>query len=191
MTRTLIALFVLCFPFLVHAQSLTEGATLLFKNSKSNLTTAEKNKLFIDLQFHLSKDRKQFIADGDVNKEFPFDPQLMPTDFNKDGREEVFIIYGNSYTSGGAGSTVVVFIKNAAGKYESQLRFPGTAPDVLATTNKGYPDLLIGGPGSEYLVWKWNSTSYVLARKVKDSEYETLKKTSLEEASKAYQSTIK
>ncbi len=191
MNRLLTAAFVLFFPLLLSAQSLTEGATLLFKNSKSNLSVAEKNKLFIDLQFHLSKDRKKFVADGDVNKEFPFDPQLMPTDFNKDGREEVFIIYGNSYTSGGAGSTVIVFIKNAAGKYESQLRFPGSAPDVLATSNKGYPDLLIGGPGSEYLVWKWNGTSYVLDRKVKDSEYEKLKKTSLEEASKAYQATIK
>ena len=191
MTRLLIAIFALCFPFLLQAQSLTEGATLLFKNSKSNLTPSEKNKLFIDLQFRLSKDRNQFVADGDVNKEFPFDVHVMPTDFNKDGKEEVFIVYGNSYTSGGAGSSVVVFIKNAAGKYESQLGFPGTAPDVLATVNKGYPDLLIGGPGSEYPVWKWNGINYVLARKVKDSEYEKLKKTSLGEASKAYQSTIK
>ncbi len=191
MTRLLTAAFVLCFPLLLNAQSLTEGATLLFKNSKSNLTTAEKNKLFIDLQFHLSKDRKQFIADGDENKEYPFGAQVLPTDFNKDGKEEVFIVYGNSYTSGGAGSSVVVFIKNAAGKYEPQLGFPGMAPDVLATTNKGYPELLIGGPGFEFPVWKWNGTSYVYGRKVKDSEYEKLKKTSLEEVSKAYQATIK
>ena len=191
MFRMIVIFFTLFTPVLLSAQSLTEGSTLLFKNSKSNLTTAEKNKLFIDLQFHLSKDRKQFIADGDENKEFPFDAQVMPTDFNKDGKEEVFIIYGNSHTSGGAGSTVVVFIKNPAGKFESQLGFPGTAPDVLATSNKGYPELLIGGPGSEYPVWKWDGSSYVFARKVKDSEYEKLKKTSLAEASKAYQSTIK
>ena len=191
MFRIVIIFFVLCIPVILSAQSLTEGATLLFKNSKSNLSTAEKNKLFIDLQFRLSKDRNQFVADGDVNKEFPFDAQVMPTDFNKDGKEEVFIVYGNSYTSGGAGSSVVVFIKNAAGKYESQLGFPATTPDVLASANKGYPELLIGGPGIEYPVWKWNGTSYVLARKVKDSEYEKLKKTSLEEVSKAYQATIK
>ena len=191
MNRLLTAAFVLCFPLLLNAQSLIEGAALLFKNSKSNLSVAEKNKLFIDLQFHLSKDRQHFVADADVNKEFPFSAQLMPTDFNKDGKEEVFIIYGNSYTSGGAGSSVIVFIKNAAGKYESQLGIPGTAPDVLATANKGYPDLLIGGPGSEYPVWKWNGTSYVLARKVTDSEYDKLKKTSLDEVSRAYQATIK
>ena len=191
MTKILIALLVLCFPFLLKAQSLTEGATLLFKNAKSNLSAAEKNKLFIDLQFRLSKDRKQFVADGDDSKDFPFDAQVFPTDFNKDGKEEIFIVYGNSYTSGGAGSSVVVFIKNAAGKYESQLGFPGMAPDVLATVNKGYPELLIGGPGSEFPVWKWNGSSYVLGRKVKDSEYEKLKKTSLEDASKAYQATIK
>lgn len=179
-------------PFLINAQTnLTEGASLLFKNTKSTLTPAEKNKLFIDLHFLLSKDRKQFIAEGDDGKEFPFDVRVMPTDLNKDGKEEIFITYGNSFTSGNTGSSVIVFIKNAAGKYEMNLGFPGMTPDALTTAGSNYPELLIGGPGMEFPVWKWNGSAYVYARKVKDSDYEKLKKTNIEELSKTYTSGLR
>jgi hypothetical protein len=186
MTRTLVFLILMAAPLLSQSQSLTEGAMLLFRNTKSNLTVAEKNKLFIDIGFRLSNDRKQFVIEGDDNKEFPFTATVMPVDLNKDGNEEVFVLFGNSFTSGQTGSSIIVFIKNADGKYTKHLNFPGTSPDVLSTVNKGYPDLLIGGPGFEYPVWKWNGSDFILARKVSDKEYEKLKKTSLEELSKAY-----
>lgn len=171
--------------------NLTEGAALLFKNTRSTLTAAEKNKLFIDLNFKLSKDRKQFVGEGDDAKEYPFDVFVYPVDLNKDGKEEIFVTYGNSFTSGNTGSSVVAFIKNAAGKYEANLGFPGMSPDVLSTASKGYPDLLIGGPGMEFPIWKWNGAAYVFSRKIKDSEYEKLKKTTIEELSKNYTATLK
>lgn len=171
---------------LLSQTNLTEGAALLFKNTKSSLTPAEKNKLFIDLNFKLSKDRKQFVGDGDDAKEFPFDVQVMPTDLNKDGKEELFITFGNSFTSGATGSSVIAFIKNAAGKYEANLNFPGMTPEALTTTNNGYPDLLIGGPGTEFPVWKWNGTAYVFSKKIKNSDYEKLRKTSIDELSQLY-----
>jgi hypothetical protein len=64
-------------------------------------------------------------------------------------------------------------------------------PDVLATGNQGYPDLLIGGPGFEYPVWRWNGKAYTFSKNVKDADYEKLKKQSAEEVSKAYQQTLK
>ena len=192
MLKIIITSFLITITIVLQAQpALTEGAALLFKNTKSNSTVAEKNKLFIDLNFRISKDRKQFVADGDDNKEFPFDVFVMPTDVNKDGQEEIFITFGNSYTSGGTGSSVLVFIKNTAGKYIQHLGFPGTTPDALAVSNKGYPDLLIGGPGFEFPIWKWNGTSYVFSRKIKDSDYASLKKTSVEEVSKSYAASLK
>ena len=192
MYRILFGLYLLRVPFLLNAQpTLTEGAALLFKNTKSNIAIAEKNKLFIDVRFRLSGDRKQFVAEGDDNKEFPFDAQVLPTDLNKDNQEEIFIIYGNSYTSGNAGSSVLVFIKNAAGKYIQHLGFPGAVPDALNGSSKNYPDLIIGGPGMEFPIWKWNGTTYVFFRKIKDSEYGAIKKTGIEEASKQYTSSIK
>ena len=166
-------------------------AALLFKNVKTKITTAEKNEIATKLGFVLSNDKDQpFAADKD-SKNFPFTAIVYPTDFNKDGKEEIFILFGNSYTSGSTGSSIAMFVKDAKGSYTDQLGFPGTAPDVLATANLGYPDLLIGGPGMEFPVWRWNGKEYTFNRNVKDADYEKIKKQSLEEVSKAYQQTIK
>jgi hypothetical protein len=138
----------------------------------------------------LSGDKDQPFASDKDSKDFPFGAMVYPTDMNKDNKEEVFISFGNTYTSGNTGSSIVLFIKDVKGTYITQLGFPGTVPDVLTTTNQGYPDLLIGGPGFEYPVWKWNGKAYVFGRNVKDADYEKLKKQSLEQLSKAYQQTI-
>lgn len=175
-----------CLPAMSQS-TLTEGAVLLFKNSKSTLSIIEKNKLFIDTKFRLSKDRKQFVAEEDENKDYPFGARVFPTDLNKDGKEEVFIVFGNTFTSGNTGSSVYLFVKNASGKYENQLGFPGMTPDALTTGNKGYPDLVIGGPGMEYPVWRWNGNSYAYFRRITDADYAKAKKTSVEELSKQYE----
>jgi hypothetical protein len=187
MNRSLLFACLLLTCLWASAQTaLTEGAALLFKNTKSALSVIEKNKLFIDTRFRLSKDRKQFVAEEDENKDYPFDAKLFPTDLNKDGKEEIFIVFGNTFTSGNTGSSVYLFIKNTAGKYENQFGFPGMVPDALATGNKGYPDLVIGGPGMEYPVYRWNGNSYAYFRKISDADYAKAKKTSIEELSKMY-----
>ncbi len=33
-------------------------------------------------------------------------------------------------------------------------------PEFQKTFNLGYPDLLIGGPGFEQPVWRWNGKEY-------------------------------
>jgi hypothetical protein len=164
---------------------LSKGAALLFKNVKTKLSDQTKNVLFNTINFKLSKDGKQFILDDEA-AEFPFDAFVYPTDMNKDGKEEIFILFGNSYTSGMTGSSIVVFIADKAGAYKMNLGFPGTLPDGLATANLGYNDLLVGGPGFEFPVWRWNGKEYVFSKTVKDSDYEKLKKSSVEDISKAY-----
>ena len=88
------------------------------------------------------------------------------------------------------GSSIVVFIADKNDTYKANLGFPGILPDALATTNAGYPDLLIGGPGMEFPVWRWNGKEYDYLKEVKDADYEKLKKTSIEDLSKAYTSGI-
>jgi len=169
---------------------LSEVATVLFKNVKTKLTIAEQNQIATKLGFILSADKDQpFAADKD-SKDYPFAALVMPTDMNKDGKEEIFISFGNSYTSGNAESSVSLFIKNAAGIYTLNLGFPGTTPDALATANQGYLDLLIGGPGMEYPVYRWNGKEYAYLRDVKDADYGKLKSTNVAELSKAYQATL-
>lgn len=194
MNKALLFFWVIVFAGSVFAQpptTLNVIAVQLFKNVKSKLTAIEKNVIATKIGFVLSGDKDQPFAQDNDSKESPFTASVFPTDINKDGKEEVFIVFGNTYTSGQAGSSVALFIKNTAGVYINNLGFPGMAPDVLVTLNKGYPDLLIGGPGFEYPVWRWNGKEYVYYKSVKDSAYGNLKKTGVEELSNNYQQTLK
>ncbi len=190
MTKTITLLCAFVVPFVCSAQTtLTEGAGLFFANTASKLTAAEKNEIFKQTGFQLSRDKNAFIMDKE-SADFPFDAFVYITDLNKDGKEEVFVQYGNSYTSGHTGSSLLLYIKNSAGKYQSHLGFPGVEPETLATANLGYPDLLIGVPGFEFPVWRWNGKVYDYHRKVKDTDLQKLKRTSIADMSKAYAKTV-
>ncbi|HYK47663.1 MAG TPA: hypothetical protein VEV83_20940, partial [Parafilimonas sp.] len=167
----------------------SDVASVLFKNVKTKLTIAEQNEIAKKL-FILSSDKDHPFATDKDSKDYPFAALVMPTDMNKDGKEEIFISFGNSYTSGNAESSVSLFIKNATGIYTLNLGFPGTTPDALATSNQGYLDLLVGGPGMEYPVYRWNGKEYAYLRDVKDADYGKLKSTNVAELSKAYQATV-
>ena len=184
-------IFFLLLLFLIPATSFTQTlnkvADLLFKNVKTKLTITEKNQLATALGFVLSNDKVQpFALDAD-SKDYPFAATVFPVDMNKDGKEEIFVHFGNSYTSGNTGTSIALFIKNSSGVYQNHLGFPGMIPDALATVNQGYPDLLIGGPGFEYPVLRWNGKTYANHRVVKDAAYEKLKKKSVGDLSKEYQ----
>ncbi|CAN5218818.1 hypothetical protein BH11BAC6_BH11BAC6_00650 [soil metagenome] len=174
-----------------QGNTLTEVAALLFKNVKTKLTVAEKNHVASKLGFVLSADKDQPFASDKDSKDYPFTAVVLPTDMNKDGKEEIFVSFGNTYTSGNTGSSISLFIKNAAGIYIDALGFPGMIPEALATLNSGYPDLLIGGPGMDFPVLKWNGKTYANYKTVKDKDYSALKKTTIEDVSKTYQQTIK
>lgn len=164
---------------------LSSGAQLLFKGVSCKATHEEKNRIFQLTGFRLSKDKKQFILD-DLSADFPFDAQVLPVDLNKDGKEELFVVFGNLYTSGNTGSSVLLFIKDARGMYQSNLGFPGLVPDVLPTINKGFPDLVITGPGLEYPVYRWDGKQYILYQRISDEAYVKTRKTSVETVSKVY-----
>jgi len=180
----IIPLFIAQALYSQQTGKLAPTAVLLFKTAKTTLTVNEQNQIAAKLGFLPSGDKTQpFIQDKD-SKDFPFAASVYATDMNKDGTEEIFIVFGNTFTSGNAGSSVVLFIKNTAGTYVENLGFPGMAPDVLATSSQGYPDLLIGGPGMEFPVWRWNGKTYKFYKNVKNADYEKLKKVSLESISK-------
>ncbi len=145
---------------------LSQGATFLFKDVNCTLNIVEKNTIYAQLGFILAPDGKRFTMGGDA-REHPFEAYVFPADLNKDGIEEIFILYGNSYTSGATGSHIIAFLKTSnAGKYNANLGFPGTLPDVLTTGNQGWPDLVIGGPGSAFPVWRWNGQEYVYFNRI-------------------------
>ncbi len=170
--------------------NLSEGAALLFKDVKSRLSDEEKNTIFRMLGFSISKDKEMFCLLDDTNKEFPFSTSVFPTDLNKDGAEEIFITYGNTYTSGMEGSEIVALIKNRGGRYEKNLDFPGLLPQALTNLSGGYPDLLIPGRGFQYPVWRWNGSKYDYNRQISDAQSQKTPNTSIITFSQAYQKKV-
>lgn len=188
----LIILLLLFFLDITAQNNSAEGTKLLFQNIKTKLTTAEKAQVFERSGLILSADKKQFAIAGDpASGENPFDAKVFPTDINNDGKEEIFIIFGNSYTSGDIGTNVLLFIKDKAGKYQSNFGFSGASPDILPTKNLGYPDLLIGGPGFEFPIWRWNGKEYVFNKKISESNLKKLKTSTIEAVSRIYVNNAK
>ncbi|MEO8109748.1 MAG: hypothetical protein ABI594_06955 [Ginsengibacter sp.] len=146
---------------------LSAVAGMLFKNVKSKLTDADKNQIADMTGFVLVPQKDEPFAQDKESLDYPFAAVVTVTDMNKDGIEEVFIQFGNSYTSGAAGANIVLYIKNKQGKYDVNLGFPGVEPQQLKTGFGGYPDLLIGGPGMEGPVWRWNGKEYVYYKSMK------------------------
>jgi hypothetical protein len=165
--------------------TLSEGSSILFKNVKSKLTPSEKNLMFQKSGLKLSNDKKQFVVD-----EYPVDVQVFPTDLNKDGREEIFGGLASTSLYGMAGEGFFLFIKNSAGTYEQHPAMGNGRPLILATKNLGYPDILIGGPGMEFPVLRWNGKKYMYYKMMKDAVLQKTKSIDIDEFSKSYTSTI-
>jgi hypothetical protein len=151
-----LAVALVCFLTLPGICIAAEGYDMLFKGTTSKLSKEEKKQIFKKLGFRLSKDKK-FIVDSTCGEDVS--PSVEIIDLNGDGVEEVFVSWGNTCTSGMAGQSVTLFVKDRNGHYVENLGFPGIY-EKLSTRNKGFPDLLIGGPGFCFAVWQWNGSTY-------------------------------
>jgi len=167
--------------------NLSEGAALLFKDVKSRLSDEEKNSIFRILEFSVSKDKEMFCMSVDEKREFPFSVNVFPTDLNKDGVEEIFIGYGNTFTSGITGSSTSLIIKGHSGKYVINYDTAGGLPESLNNSINGYPDILIPGRGYEYPVLRWNGSKYMHNRQASDIQLSKMRTTSISVLSEAYQ----
>ena len=169
---------------------LLPGARVLFKDVKTAISSTDKNQIYKLLGFGLSKDKKSFVIEGDSDEpDHLFTATAFPCDLNNDGKEELFVSFGNSYTSGMTGVSIVLFIKGKD-KFQSNLGFPGIA-QVLKTRNMNYPDLVIGGPGFEFPIWRWDGKEYQFYRKISDKNLVALKPINIEDISKKYSGTLK
>ena len=91
-------------------------------------------------------------------------PEVRFLDLDDDGTPEVVVDAGNTCTSGMAGTSVWLFVRDGGGRYRSNLGFPGMIAEVLSTRSLGFPDLLIGGPGFCFPVWRWDGREYAYLR---------------------------
>ena len=126
------------------AEKLSPAAAALFKGCKTTISNGDKNTI---------QQLSGFTTKTD-------DIQLYPTDLNNDGTEEIFIQEFNFEMYGNAGAMTTLYIKNNAGKFEKQEDASAPYLSARKTSNKGYPDLIAGGPGFRFSVYRWNGTKY-------------------------------
>ncbi len=153
------------------AQEYQAAVDRLFANTVTALNFMQKVEIFKLTGFKLDPNSdSMFVMYYDSDNEFPFDAYVYNTDFDKDGREEIFISYGNAFTSGRTGSSIMLLIPDHNNKYWENFDFPGLPPECLKS-NTAFPDLLIPGPGFQYPVWKWDGRKYNFNRQVSDDFY--------------------
>lgn len=133
------------------------GPALLFAAGHGDLNASERGQVFGATGLAVAPDGKSLV-DGICGQ--PAGASVEFRDMNADGSQEVLVIFGNSCTSGHTGSTALLFIRDAAGNLKANLGFPAASADPLPEKNQGYPDLLIGGPGFCFGVWRWNGATY-------------------------------
>ncbi|MBX3024595.1 hypothetical protein KF840_06770 [bacterium] len=140
----------------------TAGVALLFAKNPGTLSAGDRLAIYRKLDLKVAKDGKSLVDDA-CGQEVSSEVEVK--DLDGDGVDEVLITYGNTCLSGMAGTSVIMFIKDKSGRYQSQLGFPGVIAEVRpAKGGKGYPDLLIGGPGFCFPLWHWNGKAYVHLR---------------------------
>lgn len=161
------------------------GGELLFKNVNTSLSNQQKDSIFNSLGFIMVKDdsaiaMKNYFALDTFSLDFPFSTEVYPIDLNKDGKEEIIIFYGNTATSGMTGSSSVLFLPSSDGYYKKYWDFPCYDVDILNDKKTdNYPDLVIGGRGFSYPVWKWTGKEYDVKGKISDTKLKSENKTSL------------
>jgi hypothetical protein len=122
----------------------TQGHTLLFHPDSTTILEADQRAIFESLEYVVSADGTSL----EVVDCGPIFAQATETDLNGDGLVEVFVLGGNTCTSGMDGSTITLWIKNGDGSYAMNLGFPAGGWTVLETANMGTPICRSAAPGS-------------------------------------------
>lgn len=135
------------------------GCKQIFRSVANNLSPQDQQTICSALELQKTPDGKLVLSE--TCEVFPDDFAVELKDINGDGVKEVFIIGGNTCTSGHAGSSIWLFIKQKQhAAYKKNLDFPAAAYKLLTKKTKGFPDIQIGGPGFCEGVWRWNGQSY-------------------------------
>lgn len=173
--------------------ALSPEATLMFAKVKSKLGNKEKNSIAQLTDFVIAKTNKnQFTVKGQpVNEEFPFDITVYPLDVNNDGKEEVVLVWGNTFWCGGAGASSILLGQSATGGMVKLHDSQGFI-FLMSAKTQGYHDIFmdVPSPNNKYPIYKWGGKEYKMVSSVTgtDAVWNSIK--NMEEISKKYQSAL-
>jgi hypothetical protein len=103
----------------------SESYRILFGNSESRISSDEKGAAFAAFSdwLTISADglRLEDQNCGDIA------PEVEIVDLNRDGTQEIFILWGNTCTSGMTGRSLTLLIRDSADRYRQLFGFPAAA----------------------------------------------------------------
>lgn len=161
-------------PVVVKDEALSADAADFFKDTKSKLSNAQKNKI-TQLSGYVANSNKK-------NKKV----SPLPVDLNSDGVEEVFI-WTKTTLLGIPSNEYLYFVPDKKLGYASAIgTLPQTLKIVINDKKEGYPFIITGKMGADRLVWQWKNNAYESYMNVLAKDSYLLKLKSIEDASLEY-----
>ena len=131
---------------------------LLFGATESALSARDKAAAFdaVERMFSVSADgsRLEDPNCGDIGA------RAETVDLNGDGVFEIFLQWGNTCTSGMAGQSIGLLVRDPGGDYQFELGFPAAGWRAMDSSENGWPDLSFGVPGFCQPVWARTAGAY-------------------------------
>ena len=182
----LLTCFCLCASVYAQDAALTNAASVLFENSLSTLSNAEKNEILQLTGFALAPDGTRFyLKDDPDSADAPFEVRVLPLDLNNDGIEEIAIEYGDFSSSRKTDVSTVVLVKNMEGRYSINFGHAGTV--VFLNINPlTLPDTIVRSRKPGFPVWRWNGMKYVFHEQYTNKKLNKMRITYLETAHRSY-----
>lgn len=120
-----------------------------------------------------TKDAKQFYINDPSYTDYTFTVDVYPLDLNQDGVEDIATVYGHSAITGN-GPISTLFIKDSSGHYNPNFGLTYFLFLLPNNRSKDFSDIVLGGPGFEFPIWKWNGKTYVHYSKITNDTLEKL-----------------
>ena len=135
------------------------GLRLVFGDGPSSLSVKEQRDIYRQLGLTVSPRGNELLVN---TREVcgPAHAKATIEDINQDGVSEVAVYYGNACTSGAAGTSLALFVKDRRGRYRGSFMYAASGFDRLSTWSHGFPDLKLRGAGACRAVWHWTGHHY-------------------------------
>jgi hypothetical protein len=167
--RLLLSATTLLLPALACALPATPqdpfGHELLFSGGAGSLTRSDQEEIYGLLALELHRDSEGLLQVAELPCPWGTTIQVRFQDLDRDGGDEVFVEVENGCLYGNTGVATTLFIRDQEGRFQSHLGFPGFVDVLEGSVHLGFPDLLIGGPGFCFPVWRWDGERYELHRR--------------------------
>lgn len=145
---------------LAQVLALLAGMTAAGSATAAELSTADRAAVFAAAGFKPLGD--SYVRCDDSGTDSSMATFTEAADLNGDGSPEVWVRESSTFCYGSTGEAFVLLTRDGSGSWVRLLDVIGVGLP-LETSHNGWPDILVGGPGSgPFPVYRFDGTKYVI-----------------------------